>query len=144
MDITLPSYSVNLVCEGIGNFSSVASSVLEDYLTDLFIDYQDTVVDAHENCEALPHFDDQVRSRLMADDGTVRFTGNEHFYWATMRDPETMVTTILNEINTALDAIIEKNHDVLMHVSASYIVRAVTVKRQFPNMWVLDVEGAPL
>lgn len=144
MDIQLPNYSLNLVCEGIGGLSTVAASVIEDYLTDMLIDYSDVVVDTHAKCEEIPYFDDQVRSRLLNDDGSVRFTGNEHVYWATMQDPQTMVSAILEEINSTMDSIIEKNHASLMHVSTNYLIREVAVRRQFPNMWVLDIEGAPM
>lgn len=138
----LNSQLLMLRCPDFGKLSNVAASVLEDELTDLIDNYDCIAEDGICHHVHNDRIMAQVTGRLFDHDGNLRVIGPEHDYWNLLKDPIAGVKQYAQEVNAALESIMDNNHEQLVAVSTSLIFDSVRVIRRFPDLWIVEVNGA--
>lgn len=137
-------FSAIIYCPGIVSTSALSESIIEDHLTTLTQMYSELCETGVRGSWTDESYEDQVRNRLMDEDGNLLVTGSEHEYWNNLADVTSAIQLYANEIEARFLDIMDRNHDTLVNVSENYKVMNVSVVRKRPDYWVLRIEGIPL
>jgi len=122
--------------------SNLASSIVEDELLHVVRNYDDIAEDGVEHGWMNESFATQVRCRLFDENGKVRITGGQDEFWNAVKNPKKTVKFYAAEADRLMHEIMDNNHDLLLEVSANYLIENIHVARKLPNMWVLQITGA--
>lgn len=136
------TYTLMLRCPHLGSQSSMTTSLLEDNLLTLIHNYESVVFDDVHNSWMDQSWATQIEGRLYDDGGEVRLTGSQQEYWNAVKYGSAFVEQLAWDCDQWMTRLMAENHEILLEVAEHYIVDELTLVRELPGLWIIQLRGA--